>query len=101
RLPFYELGLQDLLARGIQSGTLTVSGDLDNAAGPADVVFIAVGTPSMESGKSDLSALGEVVQKLTCISSNGQVIAIKSTVPMGTTDTIAATLALSGHDSVA
>ncbi len=102
RLPFYEPGLHDLVARGIRSCALAVGDALDEAVGSADLVFIAVGTPSTASGQPDLSALGEVTQALTRIPPNGRVIAIKSTVPVGTTEKIRAVLASAdGYDRVA
>jgi UDPglucose 6-dehydrogenase len=88
RLPFYEPGLPDLVAAGVRSGQLSVTNVLDVAVRSATIVFVAVGTPPEENGEPDLSALEEATQALARIPHNDRVIAIKSTVPVGTTDRV-------------
>src|SRR3954447_17749627 len=86
RAPFYEPGLAELLA----SDDLHASTDLAEAARASDVIIIAVGTPEAASGV-DLSfihdapsAVGESLRG----SGRYHVIAVKSTVPPGTTDVV-------------
>src|SRR5690349_5818497 len=56
KVPIYEPGLEDLLARQIEGRRITFTTDLTAAVRDADVVFIAVGTPSRRSdGHADLS----------------------------------------------
>ena len=55
-ISIYEPGLGALVAEGFESGRLTVTTNLAEAVGGADVVFIAVGTPSRRGdGYADLS----------------------------------------------
>jgi len=86
KLPFYEPGLDELVFRSISDGRLRLTNDLGAAVGPAHVVFIAVGTPSNVAGEVNLSDLNEVLHALAHLPIDAKVIAIKSTVPIGTTD---------------
>jgi len=93
RLPFFEPDLANLVSRGVRDGRLELNGSLGNA-GSASIVIIAVGTPSMDNGKADLSDLNEVVAALAqAKTAANKVIAIKSTVPVGTTDAASAVIA--------
>ncbi|MDR7415129.1 MAG: UDP-glucose/GDP-mannose dehydrogenase family protein [Armatimonadota bacterium] len=94
--PFYEPGLAELLREGMQQGRLAFTGDLGEAAGGAEVVFCAVGTPSGRNGEADLSALEEVVDGLARLRDGERIVAIKSTVPVGTTDRVARRLRPNG-----
>jgi len=60
RLPFYEPGLEELVARGVGAGRLSFTERLDEAVGLADVAFIAVGTPQGDDGGADLSNVSAV-----------------------------------------
>jgi len=54
-IPIYEPGLDDLVKRNIDSGRLGFSLDLEEAVSDADLVFIAVGTPTRRGdGSADL-----------------------------------------------
>lgn len=86
RVPFYEPGLSELVANGVRAGTLGFTDDLTIAVETASIVFIAVGTPLTGGGIPDLSALHQVTENLARYSISGRVIAIKSTVPVGSTD---------------
>ena len=50
-IPIYEPGLDDLVARNTEAGRLFFTTDFDNTVANADVIFIAVGTPSRRGGK--------------------------------------------------
>lgn len=89
RVPFHEPDLGELVREGMAQAALDFVDALDGAARAARVVFCAVGTPSGRNGEADLSALEEVVDTLAGIPSGNRVIAIKSTVPVGTTDRVA------------
>ena len=55
-IPIYEPGLEPLVARNSTAGRLTFDMDLAKAVGKADLVFIAVGTPSRRGdGHADLT----------------------------------------------
>ena len=60
RMPIYEPGLEELVARNVADGRLTFSTDLADGVRRSDIVFIAVGTPPKATGESDLTAVEEV-----------------------------------------
>ena len=80
-VPIHEEGLQELLERN--SARLTFTTDVGEAVDDADVVYIAVGTPPTYSGDADLSAVWTVVDELPQVGRR-IVVAMKSTVPVGT-----------------
>ena len=58
RVPIYEPGLEPLLAANVTAGRLCFTGDFADAVPQADVVMLAVGTPSRrDDGHADLSFL--------------------------------------------
>ena len=83
--PIYEPGLQQLMATAQQRGLLHFSTNLDAAVKKAEVIFIAVGTPPLPSGRANLAAVEAVARgvgrALDC--SRLRVIVNKSTVPIG------------------
>jgi UDPglucose 6-dehydrogenase len=84
RAPFFEPGLPELLASGVASGRLRFSTDITDAAG-ATVHFVAVGTPQQRgSHAADLTHVNGAVDALLAILNPGDVVAGKSTVPVGT-----------------
>ncbi len=83
-LPIYEPGLGDLVERNQAQGRLTFTGDVADAVGSADVVFIAVGTPPDEDGSADLRHVLEVAETIGLAMQRELVIVTKSTVPVGT-----------------
>ncbi|UCF79915.1 MAG: UDP-glucose/GDP-mannose dehydrogenase family protein [Acidobacteriota bacterium] len=87
RLPIYEPGLEDIVQRGQREGRLRFTVDLEEAVREAQVIFLAVGTPSAPDGSVDLEALfaaAESVARAMAKSADFQVVAVKSTVPVGT-----------------
>ncbi len=88
QVPFYEPGLQALLSEQQAQGLLTFTTSYDDAIPQAEVVMIAVGTPSAPDGGADLkfviAACEEVAKKM----GPGTIVAIKSTVPPGTLDIV-------------
>ncbi|HEX5445619.1 MAG TPA: UDP-glucose/GDP-mannose dehydrogenase family protein [Pirellulales bacterium] len=83
-VPIYEPGLSELVEQNAQDGRLRFSTDLAAAAGPAKLIFLAVGTPSAEDGSADLSNLWKVVEALAPHLAEGALVITKSTVPVGT-----------------
>src|SRR5690348_14729208 len=63
-IPIYEPGLKELIERNLKEQRLTFSTDLDTAVKQALVIFIAVGTPTTESGAADLSAVYAVGKQI-------------------------------------
>jgi UDPglucose 6-dehydrogenase len=84
-IPIYEPGLDALVARGVQAGRLRFTTDLAAAVGEADVVFIAVGTPSRRGdGHADLRYVDAAAVEVARALRGYTVIVTKSTVPVGT-----------------
>jgi len=84
--PFYEPGLDELLASGVASGRLRFTTDASEAAG-AEVHFICVGTPQRKGeNAADLTYVRAAVESLVPHLSPGDVVAGKSTVPVGTAE---------------
>ena len=102
-VPFHEPGLQDIVHRGLRSGGLAFAGVNEDPAYRSEVIFIAVGTPLSADGRPDLSAVDEAVAAIAPRLDDGQVLVLKSTVPVGTTDRIDAALrhAAGAHRAVA
>ena len=83
-VPIYEIGLSELIARNVKLERLRFSTGLAEAVDRSLVVFLAVGTPEGEGGRPDLRALYEVARQVGACMTEYKVIAIKSTVPVGT-----------------
>ena len=84
-MPIFEPGLDDLVARNVDAGRLSFTTDLEEAVGEADVVFIAVGTPSRRGdGHADLSFVFEAAREVAAAVRGYTVLVTKSTVPVGT-----------------
>ncbi len=85
RIPIYEPGLDDLVARNVSSGRLAFSTGLAQAVAAADLIFIAVGTPTRRGdGYADLKYVYAAAEELAGHLQGYTVIVDKSTVPVGT-----------------
>lgn len=94
--PFFEPRLTELLSDGLASGRLRFSSDMADAAG-ADVHFLAVGTPQTTGGHAaDLRYVDAAVESLLPHLRAGDVVAGKSTVPVGTAARLAERLTRTG-----
>ncbi len=92
KIPIYEPGLSDLVRRNVTSKRLTFETQVDAPYNEADVYFIAVGTPPGEDGSADVSAVFAVANKIVEIAKRPALVAMKSTVPVGTCDKVQAIL---------
>ncbi len=92
KLPIYEPGLDNLVEETSANGSLQFVGAIEESLGGSEFAFLAVPTPPMSDGSSDLSAVMSVTDQLKEHAEDGTVVVIKSTVPVGTGDTVAATL---------
>ena len=88
--PIYEPGLAALLQEGRRSGLLSFTEDWEQALARAEVVFIAVGTPSQEDGSADLQHVLAVAESLGRQLPRPCLVVNKSTSPVGTVERIAA-----------
>ncbi|MCB1429168.1 MAG: UDP-glucose/GDP-mannose dehydrogenase family protein [Nitratireductor sp.] len=90
-MPIYEPGLDVLVAANVKAGRLAFATDPAEAIRNADVVFIAVGTPTRRGdGHADLSFVHAAAEELAGLISDYTVIVTKSTVPVGTGDEVEA-----------
>ncbi len=84
-VPFYEPGLEEIVKNGLSHNRLRFTSNLAEAVRDAEVIFIAVSTPSRRGdGHADLSYLYAVAEDIAQLIENYTVVAIKSTVPIGT-----------------
>ena len=88
RVPIYEPGLDELVRRNLTERRLRFSTALRRAARSAEVVFIAVGTPPGDDGSADIQYVLTAVRELARALHGYTVVAIKSTVPVGTAERV-------------
>lgn len=91
-LPIYEPGLEPLVKRNVGEGRLTFTTDIAQAVSGAEVVILAVGTPSAHDGSADLT---QVIAAATAVGkalTGWAVVVTKSTVPVGTAEKVAAAI---------
>lgn len=92
-IPIYEPGLEPLVERNQKEQRLSFTTDLPDAIASADVVFIAVGTPSGEDGAADLKYVLEVADLIGRHMTRELVVVTKSTVPVGSAAKVAKAVA--------
>jgi len=84
-MPIYEPGLNELVETNLKAERLSFTTDLADAVRDADAVFIAVGTPSRHGdGYADLSFVHAAAEEIAKAITGYTVVAMKSTVPVGT-----------------
>lgn len=84
-IPIYEPDLEELVTKNINSGRLDFSDDITHIVPEVDMVFIAVGTPTIEeTGNADLSYVFAAAREIAPLLRNYTVVVTKSTVPVGT-----------------
>lgn len=94
--PFFEPGLTEILEEGIASGRLRFTTDMSEAHG-ADVHFIGVGTPQQKDGyAADLTYVNAATDGLIPHLRPGDIVAGKSTVPVGTAAALAERVSATG-----
>jgi UDPglucose 6-dehydrogenase len=99
RIPIYEPGLEEIVARNLQEGRLSFTSSLDTTMTASDMFFIAVGTPPNGDGSADLNQVREVARSLASRLSRYSLIVTKSTVPVGTADHVEAVICETLKDS--
>lgn len=88
-IPIYEPGLDALVAENVKAGRLSFTTELAGAVAAADMVFIAVGTPSRRGdGHADLSYVYAAAREIALAVTGFTVVVTKSTVPVGTGDEV-------------
>ncbi len=84
RMPIYEPGLEEMVARNVTDGRLAFTTDLTAAVRRSVIVFVTVGTPPKDGGQTDLGAVEAVAGEIGRAMERYTVIVNKSTVPVGT-----------------
>ena len=84
----YEEGLEPILRQLLDKEQITFTDDQSETIRNSDAVFIAVGTPSLDDGAADLSAVIAVAEGLRDEIDKYTVIVVKSTVPVGTINVV-------------
>jgi len=87
-LPFYEPGLEELVARNVEEERLRFTTDIESAISDVLLIFICVGTPAADSGEADTSAVFSALQSIGKAMTGYRIIVNKSTCPVGTTEAI-------------
>jgi UDPglucose 6-dehydrogenase len=91
-LPIYEPGLDEIVERNFKKGRLSFRTSLEESILGAEVVFIAVGTPSGEDGSADLQYVLNVASDIGRYMNGYLIIVTKSTVPVGTASKVRKTI---------
>jgi len=84
RCPFFEPGLQELVAKNLEAGRLRFTTDLADGVAGVRVVFLAVGTPPRADGSAEVSTIESVGRDVARHLTGPAIIVVKSTVPVGT-----------------
>ena len=85
QVPIFEPGLEDLVRNNFAAGRLHFTSQIEDAVPDADVVMLAVGTPSRRGdGHADLSYVWAAAEEVARAMNGYTVIVTKSTVPVGT-----------------
>ncbi len=84
RIPIYEPGLSDLVASLTSTGHIKFDTSIEEPVATADAVFLAVGTPALPDGDTDLRYILAAAEAVAPVMRNDAVLVIKSTVPAGT-----------------
>ena len=88
RIPIYEPGLEALVARNVEQGRLSFTTETAEAVRSSLVVFIAVQTPTLPNGGTDLRAVEGVAREIGQALNGYKVVVTKSTVPVGATQRV-------------
>lgn len=91
QITLYEEGLEELLRKNFQSGKIKFTTSMQQGIADADVVLIAVGTPPHPVTKAaDMQYIYAAAEELSHYLTGYTVVAVKSTVPVGTGDEVEA-----------
>ncbi len=92
RVPIYEPGLEEIVAKNERAGRLRFTTDLKTSIEESLAIFIAVGTPPKADGSPDLTFVRQVAEAVAEHMNGYKVVVTKSTVPTGTGRMIEQTL---------
>lgn len=83
-VPIYEDGLVEIINKNKRLGRIAFTTDIALAVKSSDIIFLCVGTPSEENGEVDLSQIESATESIGDTLDSYKIIAIKSTIPIGT-----------------
>src|SRR5690606_5637287 len=98
--PIFEPGLDDLLWEQVDRGHLSFTDDYATAIPAASICFVAVNTPPGPDGMADTTNVFDCVDSVLRHAGPDLILVIKSTVPVGTGDEVAARVREAGLDGV-
>lgn len=84
KLPIYELHLDAIVEKARRDGRITFSSDVARAVHDGEAIFICVGTPPLDSGDADLSAIDRCARLIAGEAKTSKLVIEKSTVPVQT-----------------
>lgn len=86
--PIKEKGIEELLKRSLENQRIKFTSDIKELTSQSDIIFICVNTPPKEDGNVDLSQIITAFENIASNIKDKKIIAIKSTVPLGTLEKI-------------
>ncbi|MFH0827011.1 MAG: UDP-glucose/GDP-mannose dehydrogenase family protein [Candidatus Omnitrophota bacterium] len=92
-VPIYEPGLEELIKNNLKKKRLQFCSSVKEAVQKGEVIFIAVGTPSLENGEADLTGIENVARTIAQNMDSYRLIVEKSTVPVETGEWVKRTIA--------
>ncbi|MFA6504071.1 MAG: UDP-glucose/GDP-mannose dehydrogenase family protein [Patescibacteria group bacterium] len=87
-MPIYEQGLDELVQRNVKAGRLSFTSSYEQAVPSAELISMAVGTPSADDGSVDMQYVWSAAREISKHLTDYVVIADKSTVPVGTAEEV-------------
>jgi UDPglucose 6-dehydrogenase len=91
-LPIYEAQLAEVIKRNESAGRLLFTTDLKYGVENCRVIILAVGTPALQDGSADISAVLAVAADIADFMPDYRIIVTKSTVPVGTYKNVGETI---------
>ena len=88
-MPIFEPGLEEIVERNIDANRLFFTTSYQEGLKEAEFAFIAVGTPSGNDGEADLNYVHAAAKGIANSVDQPIIVVNKSTVPVGTGDTVA------------